>query len=194
LVSIKGSVFERRESEVRSYCRALPGVFAKAEGSIVTDEAGRTYVDFLAGCASLNYGHNDPDMKSALIDYIGMNGIAQGLDLHTPAKRAFLEAFETHILLPRRLPYKVQFTGPTGANAVEAALKLARKVTGRSNVIAFTNGYHGVSAGALAATGNRKQRSAAGFAMPGVTRVAYDGYFNRKPIVLSVSQYWGRAL
>lgn len=106
----------------------------------------------------MNYGHNDPDMKAALLDHIAADGLAHGLDFHTSAKADFLDAFDQHILRPRKMDHKVMFTGPTGANAVEAALKLARKVTGRTNVIAFTNGFHGVTLGALAATGNSYHR------------------------------------
>jgi diaminobutyrate-2-oxoglutarate transaminase len=173
------AIFTRRESGVRSYCRRLDAVFDKATGSIVTDESGRQYVDFLAGCASLNYGHNDPDMKQALLDHIGRDGIAHGLDLFTTAKRRFLEDFESLILNPRGLDYRVQFTGPTGANAVEAALKLARKVTGRNNVVAFTNGFHGVTQGALAATGNRHNRMAPALQLNGVSRLPFDGYLGK---------------
>ena len=81
------------------------------------------------------------------------------------------------ILEPRGLDYVMQFTGPTGTNAVEAALKIARKVTGRTNIISFTNGFHGVSMGALAVTGNQYFRRAAGVALQGVTVMPYDGYF-----------------
>jgi diaminobutyrate-2-oxoglutarate transaminase len=169
-------VFQSRESEVRSYCRSFDTVFTRARGSTIVDANGCEYVDFLAGCASLNYGHNDPDMKRALIEHIDGDGLAHGLDLHTTTKAAFLEAFERCILRPRGLPYKVQFTGPTGANTVEAALKLARRITGRSNVIAFTNGYHGVTLGALAATGNRYNRMSPSLAHHGVSRFPYDGY------------------
>jgi diaminobutyrate-2-oxoglutarate transaminase len=169
------SVFHRLESEARGYCRRFNRVFASASGSIMRDVEGREYVDFLAACGSLNYGHNDPDMAAALIEHIAGNGIAAGLDLFTVTKRAFLDRFDRLILAPRRLDYRVQFTGPTGANAVEAALKLARKVTGRTNVIAFTNGYHGVSLGALAATGNRYNRM--GASLPGVSRAPFDRYF-----------------
>jgi diaminobutyrate-2-oxoglutarate transaminase len=176
----KSSVFNRRESNVRSYCRRLDGVFDTASGSTITDESGRQYVDFLAGCASLNYGHNDPDMKQALLDHIMRNGIAHGLDLFTPAKRRFLEDFENLILEPRGLDYRLQFTGPTGANAVEAALKLARKVTGRTNVIAFTNGFHGVTMGALAATGNKFHRMGPAIPLHGVSRLPYDGYLGQE--------------
>jgi len=169
-------IFTRRESEARSYCRGMPALFAKARGSELTDANGRTWIDFLAGCSSLNYGHNDPDMKAALIDHIASDGIAHGLDLHTDAKAAFLSAFEEHILAPRDMDHRVMFTGPTGANAVEAAMKIARKVTGRTNIIAFTNGFHGVTMGALAATGNGYHRGGAGMDKAGVTRMPFDGY------------------
>ncbi|MBY6140473.1 diaminobutyrate--2-oxoglutarate transaminase [Leisingera daeponensis] len=175
--SAKISIFKRRESEARSYCRSFDTVFTQAKGSELTDRQGRTYIDFLAGCSSLNYGHNDPDMKAALLDHIAADGLAHGLDFHTSAKADFLDAFDQHILRPRKMDHKVMFTGPTGANAVEAALKLARKVTGRTNVIAFTNGFHGVTLGALAATGNSYHRGGAGTPLNGVTRMPYDGYF-----------------
>lgn len=175
--SAEVSVFKRRESEARSYCRGFDAVFTSARGSEITDADGKTYIDFLAGCASLNYGHNDPDMKEALTDHIAGDGMAHALDLHTSAKAAFLEALETHILKPRGMDHKVMFTGPTGANAVEASMKAARKATGRDNIVAFTNGFHGVTMGALAATGNGYHRGGAGTTLNGVTRMPYDGYF-----------------
>ncbi|MFQ1702269.1 diaminobutyrate--2-oxoglutarate transaminase [Loktanella agnita] len=171
------TIFERRESAARSYCRGMPAIFATATGSELTDTDGKTYIDFLAGCSSLNYGHNDPDMKAALIDHISSDGIAHGLDLHTDTKAAFLRAFDTHILAPRGMDHRVMFTGPTGANAVEAAMKIARKVTGRTNIIAFTNGFHGVTNGALAATGNGYHRGGAAIPLQGVTRMPFDGFF-----------------
>lgn len=168
---------ERVESRVRSYSRSFPKLFDRALGATIYDTSGRAYIDFLAGCSSLNYGHNDPQLKAALTDYITADGIAHGLDMFTSAKERFLGAFERHILNPRDMKYRVQFTGPTGANAVEAALKLARKVTGRTNVISFTNGFHGVTLGALAATGNNKHRNGAATPLNGVTRAAFDGYY-----------------
>ena len=170
------AIFKRRESEARSYCRGFDTVFTSASGSELTDHTGRTYIDFLAGCSSLNYGHNDPDMRDALIGHLQSDGLAHGLDLHTDAKADFLTAFEDHILKPRDLDHKVMFTGPTGANAVEAAMKLARKVTGRTNIVAFTNGFHGVTLGALAATGNGYHRGGAGITLDGVTRMPFDRY------------------
>jgi len=169
------AIFSRRESVARSYCRSFPVIFARARGATLTDTEGREYTDFLAGCSSLNYGHNDPDMKAALIDHISADGIAHGLDLYTEQKAAFLETFERLVLAPRAMPHRVMMTGPTGTNAVEAALKLARKVTGRQNIIAFTNGFHGMTLGALATTGNDGKRAGGGVALSGVTRMPYEG-------------------
>lgn len=169
-------IFDRIESEVRGYIRSFPVVFDSARGSVLTTADGREYLDFFAGAGVLNYGHNNPIFTQALIEYLQRDGIIHGLDMATSAKKAFLEAFEARILSPRGLDYKIQFTGPTGANAVEAALKVARQATGRSNVVAFTNGFHGLSMGALAATGNKKYRDAAGTSLDNVTRLPYDGY------------------
>lgn len=169
--------FERLESEVRSYARSFPTVFTSAKGSRIEDDSGRSYIDFLAGCSTLNYGHNHPKMKQALIDYLMQDGVAHTMDMYSVAKAAFLEAFEKHILRPRGMDYRLQFPGPTGANAVEAAIKLARKVTGRTNVIAFTNGFHGCTLGALALTGNGHHRGGAGVELTGVTRMPYANFF-----------------
>ncbi|PQO22337.1 diaminobutyrate--2-oxoglutarate transaminase [Rhodobacteraceae bacterium WD3A24] len=181
------SIFDRRESEVRSYCRDFDTVFETARGSILTDSAGREYIDFLAGCSVLNYGHNDPDMKAALIEHISADGIAHGLDMYTSTKADFLRAFERLILRPRGMDHKVMMTGPTGTNAVEAAIKLARKVTGRKNVIAFTNGFHGMTLGALAATGNAgKRKGAGGVSLGDVSRMPYEGAFGPDVDTLSM--------
>ena len=169
-------IFKRIESDVRGYCRSFPVVFEKAKGCLLTDKDGNTWIDFLAGAGSLNYGHNPPGIKEKLIEYLQDDGLLHGLDLHTVAKQRFLEVFERTILWPLELDYKVQFTGPTGTNAVEAAMKLARKVTGRTGIIAFTNGFHGVSLGSVAATGNSHFRDAAGVPLTNVTFMPYDGY------------------
>ncbi|WP_226627408.1 diaminobutyrate--2-oxoglutarate transaminase [Alloyangia pacifica] len=171
------TIYARRESEARSYCRSFPVSFTSARGSELTDDQGKTYIDFLAGCSSLNYGHNDPHMKAALVEHIMSDGIAHGLDMHTDAKEAFLETFERLILEPRGMDHKVMMVGPTGTNAVEAAMKLARKVTGRTNIIAFTNGFHGMTVGALAATGNKGKRNGGGMPLQGVTHMPYEGAF-----------------
>lgn len=170
------TIFARQESRVRSYSRVFPALFARAEGAFLFDTDGNAYLDGLAGAGSLNYGHNHPALADALVDYIRTSGITHSLDLHTAAKAEFLSRLESQILRPRGLDYVVQFPGPTGANAVEAAFKLARKFTGRSDIVAFTNGFHGVTLGALAATGNAHHRGGAGLPLAGVTRMPYDGY------------------
>lgn len=170
------STFEKMESGVRSYCRAMPVVFTRASGAELLDEEGEVYLDFLSGAGSLNYGHNHPLLREALVKYIERCGVTHSLDFYTAAKQHFLESFQSQILQPRNLDYVTQFTGPTGTNAVEAALKLARKITGREGIVSFTNAFHGVSLGALALTGNEHHRAAAGVSMPGALRVPYDGY------------------
>jgi diaminobutyrate-2-oxoglutarate transaminase len=170
-------VFENLESQVRSYCRAFPEVFTKSRGSFVFSEGGKSYLDFFSGAGTLNYGHNNPRFKRRLIEYIENDGIAHSLDMATGAKRAFLERFQAVILGPRGLNYKIQFPGPTGTNAVEAALKLARKVTGRQTVVYFTNAYHGMTLGALAVTGNAAKRAGAGVPLLHTVAMPYDGYF-----------------
>jgi diaminobutyrate-2-oxoglutarate transaminase len=170
-------IFEKYESNVQSYAKNFPAVFSKAQGATIFDEKGRRYIDFLAGAGSLNYGHNDRNIKSKLIEYLSDDNIIHSLDLHTVAKRSFLESLNEIILQPRNFTYVSQFTGPTGTNAVEAAMKLARKATGRKNIISFTNGFHGVTLGALAAAGNSFYRSAAGIPTNNVTFMPYDNYF-----------------
>ncbi|MFK4730452.1 diaminobutyrate--2-oxoglutarate transaminase [Agromyces mediolanus] len=169
-------VFTRRESEVRGYVRAFPTVFDRASGSTIVDADGREYLDFFAGAGVLNYGHNNPAFTEALIAELERGGIMHGLDMATSSKRAFIEAFERLVLEPRGFDHKLQFTGPTGANAVEAALKVARQATGRQTVVAFTNAFHGLSLGALAATGNSHYRGAAGVGLDDIVRLPYDGY------------------
>lgn len=172
-------IFEQLESEVRSYVRSFPVIFDTAEGSFLYDEQGNRYIDFFAGAGTLNYGHNNPKINDALIKYLEHKGIVHGLDKATVAKKKFLEKLLDTILEPRNLNYKVQFTGPTGTNAVETALKLARMVKGRSNVIAFTNGFHGLTSGSLAVTGNIFYKDES-FNMRGnVDHLPYDGYFGK---------------
>ncbi|ASU82344.1 diaminobutyrate--2-oxoglutarate transaminase [Nocardiopsis gilva YIM 90087] len=171
-------IFDRLESEVRSYCRSWPVVFNEARGSYIYDESGRPYLDFFAGAGSLNYGHNNPVLKSKLIDYLASDGVVHSLDAYTTAKQEFLQTFGDVILGPRGLDYKVQFPGPAGNNAVEAALKLARKITGREVIVNFTNSFHGMTLGALAVTGNSMKRGGAGVPLTHVNTMPYDNYMD----------------
>ena len=174
------NVFETLESEVRSFCRSWPVVFDRGTGSWLYGEDGTPYLDFFAGAGALNYGHNNPVLKKALIDYIQRDGVTHALDMQTVAKRDFLETFQDTILSSRGLDYKVMFPGPAGANAVEAALKLARKVTGRESIINFTNAFHGMTLGALSVTGNSMKRGGAGIPLVHATPMPYDNYLDGK--------------
>lgn len=168
------SVFAAMESEVRSYSRAWPTVFTTARGAEMRDAKGRTYLDFFAGAGALNYGHNPSELKAAVLEYLTGDGVTHGLDMHTTAKGAFLERLRDVVLTPRRLDYRVQFPGPGGTNAVEAALKLARKVTGRHTVGYFERGFHGMTLGALAVTANPAKRAGAGVPLPHTVPMPFD--------------------
>ena len=169
-------VFDEYESEVRGYIRSFPTVFDKAVGSELFDEDGRRYIDFFAGAGTLNYGHNPERAVEAQIQYLRDRRIAHGLDKATVAKKAFLETFIEKILEPRKMEYKLQFTGPTGTNCTEAAMKLARQATGRNLIVAFTNGYHGHTMGALAVTGNQAYRDESYGARGAVNFMPFDGF------------------
>lgn len=170
------SIFEERESDIRAYCRVYPVVFDKAENARQTDENGNEYIDFFAGAGVLNFGHNNERMKKAVIKYIEGNGVTHSLDMHTTAKRDFMEHFVKTILEPRNMPHKMQFMGPTGTNSVEAALKLARRTTGRREIVAFTHGFHGMTLGALSCTANKYFRGAAGVPLEHVVHHPFGGH------------------
>ena len=167
------------ESGVRSYSRGWPTVFTHAKGSVLTSEDGREYIDFFAGAGTLNYGHNHPELKKVVVDHYLEDRVVHGLDMFTDVRREFLQTFDAKILKPRGLDYKVAFPGPGGANAVEAALKLARKVTGRESVVNFTNGFHGMTLGALSVTGNSMKRGGAGIPLVHATPMPFDDYFGQ---------------
>ena len=168
-------VFEKTESQVRSYCRKYPVEFNKAKNAELFSVEGERYIDFLAVAGSMNYGHNNPEIKAKIVEYLSEDNIINALDMYTAAKEEFLRTFEEKILEPRNLNYKVMCCGPTGTNANEAALKLARKNTGRTNVIAFSGAFHGMTLGSLAMTTDRTSREGASLPLTNVTFVPYDG-------------------
>lgn len=165
------SVFETYESNVRSYCRSFPTVFTTAKGAVMTDENGKNYIDFFAGAGALNYGHNPDYMVEKMVAYLQSDGIVHSMDMYTAPKRDFLEFFQQNILAPRGLNYKIQFAGPTGTNAVESAIKLARKVKGRENIFALMGAFHGMTLGSLALTTDRCSREGAGQCLGNVTHI-----------------------
>lgn len=181
------AVFDLYESEVRTYCRTFPVVFSRGEGSYLIGSNGRRWLDFLSGAGSLNYGHNHPALKRALLEYVAGDGVVNSLDLHTSAKEDFLSTLNNIILKPRNQNFKCQFCGPTGTNVVEAALKLARKCTKRSNIISFSSSYHGMSAGSMAVSASLRSRgSANGRVSDGVTFLPFDGFTGMKDEIVFI--------
>lgn len=157
------------ESNVRSYPRKLPLAIAKAQGCRVTDVEGNEYLDCLAGAGTLALGHNHPAVIQSIQDVLASGLPLHTLDLTTPLKDAFTETLLSYF--PEN--YVLQFCGPTGADAAEAAIKLAKTHTGRANVIAFSGGYHGMTHGALALTGNLGAKNAVNNLMAGVQFMPY---------------------
>lgn len=168
------NIFEQWESDIRGYCRVYPTVFTKASNARQWDENGKSYIDFFAGAGVLNFGHNNPLMKKALVEYIESDGVTHSLDTYTVAKREFMEKFVNTILKPRKMNHKLQFMGPTGTNSVELALKMARRATGRRTVVAFSHAFHGMTLGALACTTNNHFRNAAGVPLEHVVHQPFD--------------------
>ena len=175
----KTRIFEEKESEVRSYCRSFPVEFSHAKnGELITVE-GEHYIDFFAGAGAINYGHNNPEIKKAILDYLSEDRIIHALDMYTEAKKTFLETFNSIILKEKNLDYKVMFCGSTGTNAVEAALKLARKNKKRNNIFAFSGAFHGMSLGSLAMTSDSFSRNGAGVPLNNVTFMPYYNAFEK---------------
>lgn len=168
------TVFESHESTIRGYCRNYPTVFASASNARQVDEDGKSYLDFFAGAGVLNFGHNNPRMKDALIAFLQADGVAHSLDTYTTTKRDFIARFQEVVLEPREMDHKMQFMGPTGSNAVEAAMKLARLATGRREIVAFSHGFHGMTLGSLAATANHAFRQWAGVPLENIQRLPFE--------------------
>ncbi len=173
------NVIQENESRVRSYSRHFPVVFSKSKGALIFDENGNEYIDFFAGAGSLNYGHNNEYIKNYLIKYLENDNIIHALDMFTVAKAEFIDTFTNRLLNPKGLKYKIMFCGSTGTNAVEAALKLARKNTGRKNIVSFHGAFHGMTLGSLAVTTDKTSREGAGVEMGNVLFIPYclDGNY-----------------
>jgi diaminobutyrate-2-oxoglutarate transaminase len=166
----------RNESNVNAYARVFPAVFDSAEGDIVVDREGKKYIDFFSGAGALNYGHNHRKFKQAVHSFLEKDAIVHCLDMDSVMKDVFLEKFDTIILKPRGLDHKVQFSGPTGTNAVEAAVKLARIITKRRKIVSFTHSFHGMSATSLALSASREEHHKINPAQD-VVFFPYDGFW-----------------
>ena len=170
------------ESNARSYPRRLPIALQEASGSLVRDVDGNVFIDFLAGAGVLSLGHNHPELVAVVTDQLGV--LTHGLDFPTPVREAFVEAQLSMLPAGMRDRMKIHFCGPTGANAVDAALKLCKTATGRGDIVSFQGGFHGSSHAAMALTGLVSQKRPVANGMPGVHFFPYS-YCARCPIGLS---------
>lgn len=152
----------RRESRARSYSRRLPITLASGRGVMVRDTDGREYVDCLAGAGALPLGHRHPAVMSAIRRVLDDGIPLSTLDVATPVRTEFIEELFAALPVGLRDRGRVLFCGPTGADAVEAAVKLARTATGRTGVLAFGGGYHGMTLGALSMSGRRRAKEPLG--------------------------------
>lgn len=168
---MKLDTFEKYESSVRSYCRHFPKVFTEAKGAVMTTQDGEKYIDFFCGAGAVNYGHNNDYIKSKVVDYVSTDGIIHALDMYTVPKGEFIDTLQKKIIEPRGYDYRIQFTGPTGTNAIEAALKLARKTKERRNIFAFMGCFHGMTLGALSLTTEMYARKGAGATFTDCTHI-----------------------
>jgi len=172
---------EKRESNARTYPRHFPFAVAEASGSYIRDLDGNVFIDFLAGAGVLSLGHNHPELVAAATEQMGI--FTHGLDMPSPAKDAFTEAQLSMLPAGMRDRMKIQFCGPTGANAVDAALKLCKTATGRGGIVSFQGGFHGSSHAAMAVTGNVGQKRPITNGMPGVSFFPFSSC-SRCPLAL----------
>ncbi|MEU7526921.1 diaminobutyrate--2-oxoglutarate transaminase family protein [Saccharothrix sp. NPDC042600] len=172
----------RWESNARTYPRRLPIALAEGFGSFVRDVDDNVFIDFLSGAGVLALGHNHPEVVRAA--EASLRALTHGLDFPTPAKREFTDAQLSMLPPGMRSRMKVHFCGPTGANAVDAALKLCKTATGRGGVVSFQGGFHGSTHSAMAVTGLVAQKEPVADGMPGVHFFPFS-YCARCPLGLS---------
>lgn len=168
---------QERESNARSYPRRIPIAVSEAKGIYIKDADGNIYIDCLAGAGTLALGHNHPVVLEAMRTVLDANLPLHTLDLTTPVKHAFVEELFASLPAAFAQNAKIQFCGPSGADAVEAAIKLVKTATGRRSVLSFHGGYHGMTHGALSLTGNLNPKAAVSGLMPDVHFLPYPYHY-----------------
>ncbi|WP_327252839.1 diaminobutyrate--2-oxoglutarate transaminase family protein [Streptomyces sp. NBC_01244] len=164
---------EARESGARTYANAFGKLLTEGRGARIRDGHGREYLDCLAAAGTLALGHNHPGVLAAVGEYLTSGQVQQALDLTTPAKYEYLRALYARLPGTMADTFKTQFCGPAGADATEAAIKLFKIATGRRTVISFHGAYHGMTAGALALTGNLGAKEPVPSLMPDVHHLPF---------------------
>ena len=173
---------EANESNARTYPRRLPIAIAEASGSYVTDVDGRVYIDFLTGAGVLALGHNHPALVAAVQEQL--TRLTHGLDFPTPVREEFKRNQLAMLPAAMRDDMKIHFCGPTGSDAVEAAIKLCKKATGRGGLVAFQGSYHGSTQGAMSLTSETHPKEGLHNLLPGI-HFAPFAYCHRCPLGLN---------
>lgn len=188
------------ESNARSYPRHFPLAIRRALGSWIEDVEGNRYLDGLAGAGTLALGHNHPAVIATMKDVLDSGLPLHTLDITTPVKDRFTETLLSKIPAAMQGRARMQFCGPTGSDAAEAAIKLCKIATNRDAVISFQGGYHGMGHGSLSMTGNLNSKGLVGGLMPYVHSFPYP-YSYRCPFGLggeagirAASHYFERVL
>ena len=150
---------EHYESEVRSYPRRLPIAIKNTRGVIIEDTKGQIYLDCLAGAGALPLGYNHSEINQVMISQLNQGVPYQTLDITTPTKDNFIKSVMQFLPANFAKNARIQFCGPSGADAVEAAIKLAKQYTGRNTMVSFHGAYHGMTNGSLSLTGNLGAKS-----------------------------------
>jgi diaminobutyrate-2-oxoglutarate transaminase len=172
---------DRHESNARTYPRRIPIAIKRAHGAFVEDVDGNVFIDFLMGAGAVGLGHNHPDIVDAVREQLEV--FSHGLDFPTPIKDEFTTAHLAMLPAAVRDQMRIQFCGPTGADAVEAAIKLCKYATGRTDVIAFQGSYHGCTHAGVALSGDVGNKERFGDLVPGVHFAPYP-YCYRCPLGL----------
>ncbi|MEV8516976.1 diaminobutyrate--2-oxoglutarate transaminase family protein [Dactylosporangium sp. NPDC051484] len=175
---------ERLESNARTYPRRLPIAVDRAFGPYLRDVDGNVFIDFLNGAGALPLGHTHPEVVEAVEAQLRRH--VHGLDLPSPIRQEFVDAHLSLLAEPMRSQTKIHFCGPTGANAIEAAIKLCKVHTGRSGIVAFQGGFHGSTHGAMSVSGLVGPKNQVGTSMPDTHFLPYS-HCRRCPLGLSPS-------
>jgi diaminobutyrate-2-oxoglutarate transaminase len=155
-----------RESSVRTYPRGLPIAIKRGMGSYVEDLDGNVFIDFLTGAGAMPLGHSHPELVEAIAHQLPL--LTHGLDFPTEIRDEFISTQLSMLPETMRSHMRIEFCGPSGADAVDAALKLCKTATGRSDIIAFQGAFHGSSHVAMTVSGLVKQKERVAGRVPGI--------------------------
>lgn len=168
-----------KEAAIFSYSRQMPIAVKRARGAVIEDEDGNHFIDFFACAGVVNVGH----CNDFVLEYVReqQEKLIHALDLPTENKVELIDKILNHLPENIRSEYKVGFTGPTGSDAIEAAVKLAKLATGRSGLVVFYGSYHGMTSGALSFTSNLNLKAGISALVPDVHFIPYS-YCYRCPL------------